>query len=47
MQIFFKFDTELNGLKTIQGLFHTKEGKNFTKFKNWNFTDPSFWDSNE
>lgn len=28
-------------------MFHTKEGKNFSKFNNWNFTDSGIWDGDE
>ena len=45
MQIFFKYDDELKGLGTYFALFHTKEGKDLTKYNNWNFTTPDIWDS--
>jgi len=37
----------LLGLKTFTALFHTKEGEDFEKWNNWNFTDPGIWDGNK
>ena len=44
MQIFFKFDKELEGINSYSALIHTKEGKEYQKWNNWNFTETSFWD---
>lgn len=47
MQIYYTYDDELKGLKSYSGLFHTAEGKNFTKYNNWNFTSAGDWDGNK
>ena len=47
MQVFTKFDKELDGLKSYSSLFHTKEGKDLEKWNSWNFTSPGIWDGNK
>jgi hypothetical protein len=47
MQVFQTFDKELEGLKTYTALFHTKAGKDFEKWNNWNFTSPGIWDGDK
>lgn len=40
-----EFHSDLHGLRSFYALFHTAEGKNKTKYNNWNFTTPRLWDS--
>lgn len=40
-----EFHEDLHGLKNWYALFHTREGKNLTKYNNWNFTTSRWWDS--
>ena len=46
-EIVCEFDPDLTGLSSFYALFHSAEGKNETKYNNWNFTTPTLWDSVE
>ena len=49
-QIRNEFHKDLHGLKSWYALFHTKIGKDLTRFNNWNFssdTSSKWWDSIE
>lgn len=46
-QFICELDQELVGLKSWSAFFHTSDGKNLTKFNNWNFSSSYWWDSVE
>lgn len=42
-----EYDDAFNGITSWNAIFHTKDGRNTTKFNNWKFTSTLYWDSVE